>query len=331
MMRRIGRFLGRLFLILAVIAGGLYLFGPYEDAELKAEFDPRVFGEGVQVYFESTESAFDDITPGTEKRVVWQPGFKEQRTPFSIVYLHGFSASSEEIRPVPDRVADALGANLVFARLTGHARSGAAMAEATVADWMMDTAEALAAGRAVGEKVIVISTSTGGTLAAAAALDPEMSKDVAGMVFVSPNFEINNPLAPLLTWPAARYWLPVLAGADRSFEPANEMQATFWTTAYPSVATMPLAALVQAVRRLDFAQTDIPALFWFSMEDRVVGAGVTAEIAGNWGGPVQVVAPELGEGDDPYHHVVMGDILSPGQTDVGVEGILAWVLALGAG
>ena len=44
------------------------------------------------------------------------------------------------------------------------------MAEATASGWMQDMAEGLAAARAVGDKVMVISTSTGGTLAAAAAL-----------------------------------------------------------------------------------------------------------------------------------------------------------------
>ncbi|MGR3616742.1 MAG: alpha/beta hydrolase [Paracoccaceae bacterium] len=328
-MRRVGRFLGRAVLVLALICCGLYVFGPYEDDDLNTAFEPRKFGEGVQVYFESTESAFDDITPGTEKRVIWRDGFKEQRTPYSIVYLHGFSASSEEIRPVPDHLAQALDANLVFTRLAGHGRSGDAMADASVQAWMYDTAEALAAGRAVGEKVIVLSTSTGGTLAAAAALDAELSSDVAGIVFISPNFRIKNPLAPLLTWPAARYWLPMLAGAERSFEARKEGQERFWTTRYPSVATMPLAALVQAVRNMDFGQATVPALFWYSPNDGVVSAEETNRIAENWGGAVTVVHPELVEGDDAYSHVVAGDILSPGQTDIAVQGILEWLQSIG--
>jgi hypothetical protein len=73
-MRRVGRFLGRAVLVLALICCGLYVFGPYEDDDLNTAFEPRKFGEGVQVYFESTESAFDDITPGTEKRVICGTG-----------------------------------------------------------------------------------------------------------------------------------------------------------------------------------------------------------------------------------------------------------------
>jgi len=131
-MRRLIRVLFQIITVLSVAVIAFWLFGPREKVDLTADFDPRKFGEGVQVYFESVESGFDDITPGVEKRVIWQDGFKEQRTPVSILYVHGFSATSEEIRPVPDRLADALGANLVYTRLTGHGRGGDAMAEATV-------------------------------------------------------------------------------------------------------------------------------------------------------------------------------------------------------
>ncbi|CAN0582233.1 unnamed protein product, partial [Ectocarpus sp. 12 AP-2014] len=179
-----------LFLLLGLFAGGalFWALAPREPVALRADFEPRRFGEGVQVYFESVESAFDDITPGVEKRVVWADGFYERRTPVSVVYIHGFTATSEEIRPVPDRVAGALGANLFFTRLAGHGRPGDALRDVTAVDWVADTAEALAAGRAVGDKVVIIATSTGGTLAALAALEPEMFKDVAALILVSPNF-----------------------------------------------------------------------------------------------------------------------------------------------
>ena len=122
---------------------------------------------GVDAYFDKVEADIPNLRPAARKRVVWAGG-KGERTPLSVVYLHGFSASAEEIRPVPDRVAEALGANLIYTRFKGHGRDGDAMAEARVRDWMADTAEALAAGRAVGEEVLVIATSTGASIATAA-------------------------------------------------------------------------------------------------------------------------------------------------------------------
>ena len=58
-----------------------------------------------------------------------------------------------------------LGANLFYTRLTGHGQDGAAMAEGSVNAWINDYAEAMAIGRAIGDKVVVIGTSTGASLA----------------------------------------------------------------------------------------------------------------------------------------------------------------------
>ncbi|WP_425045580.1 alpha/beta hydrolase [Primorskyibacter sp. S87] len=328
-MRAFGKLLGRILMLLAAVGGLLWWFGPYEDVDLSPEFDHRRFGEGVQVYFESVESAYAKLVPGVEKRVIWQDGFKEQRTPYSVVYLHGFSASSEEIRPVPDRIAEALGANLVYARLEGHGLDGDALASATASGWMRDTAETLAAGRAVGEKLVVISTSTGGTLAAAAALHPELSRDVAALIFVSPNFGVNDPNAWVLTLPAARHWLPMVLGGERTFEAANEAQATYWTNAYSWSALAPMAALVKAVVALDFRQAGIPALFRISDSDTVVRPDLTHHIAGLWGADATVHVVEMGEGDDPSSHVIAGDIMSPGQTDIAVKDMLMWLAQIG--
>ncbi|MBY6055602.1 alpha/beta hydrolase [Leisingera daeponensis] len=327
-MRRFGRSLGRGLLGLALTAAGLWGFGPYEEVDLGASFDARKFGEGVEVYFESVESRFKDITPGVEKRVVWA-GQAETRTPVSVLYIHGFSATSEEIRPVPDRVAQALGANLVFTRLTGHGRSGAAMLDGSPKAWMQDTAEALAAAAQVGELVVVIANSTGATLAAVAALDAELSKTIDAMVLMSPNFGLNTVFAPLLTWPAARYWLPPLAGQEIELPVRSEEYGRFWTTRYPSAAVMPLAALLKTVRGMDFSRTGVPVLFWYSDGDKVVRPDLTAGIAAQWGGTVTVHLVPPGLADDAHGHVLAGDVVSPSQTQATVDGILNWLKTQG--
>lgn len=323
------RIFAAIILLFVIVILGLWMFLPREPADLRTKFDPRKFGEGVQVYFESIESRFDDITPGVEKRVEWADGGYERRTPYSIVYIHGFSATSEEIRPVPDKIADALGANLVYTRLAGHGRSGAAMSDASVAAWMLDVAEALAAGRAVGEKVIVISTSTGGTLAAAAALDADLSEDIAGMIFVSPNFAVNDPMAFMLGWPGLRVWAPWLIGEERAFEPRTDSHAKYWTHRYPTEALAPMGALLKEVQALDFSGVDLPALFWFSENDTVVSPDATEDMMRRWGGDVSVERVSVGPSDDPNSHVVAGDILSPEQTERTVEGMLSWLAEQG--
>lgn len=327
-MHRFGRALGRGLLALAVPVVALTVFGPYEDVDLTASFDARKFGEGVQVYFESVESRYGDITPGAQKRVVWA-GQAETRTAVSVLYIHGFSATSEEIRPVPDRVAEALGANLVFTRLTGHGRSGAAMLEATPKAWMQDTAEALAAAAQVGERVVVIANSTGATLASVAALDAGLAQNIDALVLMSPNFGLNTAFAPLLTWPAARYWLPPLAGQEIELPVRSEAFGRFWTTRYPSRAVLPMAAMLKSVRGMDFSKTDVPALFWYSDGDKVVRPDITGEVAAAWGGPVAVNLVPPGAADDVHGHILAGDIVSPSQTQATVDGILNWLKTQG--
>ena len=245
-----------------------------------------------------------------------------------MIYVHGFSASSEEVRPLPDRVAEALGANLYFTRLAGHGRDAAAMAEPELADWMADMAEAMAIGRRIGSRVLVIATSTGGTLSTLMAADPEMSEGLAGLALISPNYRVANPAGRILTWPGAEWWGPLIAGRERGFEPVNEAQARYWTERYPTVSVLPMAAAVAEARAIDHAALDVPALFIFSPEDRVVDAGATRHVAEVWGGASETEIVRPGPGTDPFNHVLAGDILSPALTDPITERILQWARTL---
>ena len=185
----------------------------------------------------------------------------------------------------------------------------------------------MAAARAAGDRIVVLSTSTGGTLVTALAQDAEIMAGTEGLIFVSPNYALNNPLAPLLSWPAARHWMPMLAGERRSFEPMNADHGKYWTTEYPSTAVFPMVGLIDAVAEMDHGAHNITALFWYAKADAVVRADVTDTVAAAWPDST-VVTPVMGPGDDPFAHVIAGDILSPGQTDAAVAGMLDWIRGL---
>lgn len=326
-MRKLGKALGRILLVVLVLGGMAWVTAPEEPVDRRVDFDPAVIGPDIPAYLAASEARFGDIRPGVEKRVSWAgaPGVK---TPIAVVYVHGFSATSEEIRPVPDRVAAALGANLYFTRLTGHGRAGDAMAEATAGGWIEDMAEAMAIGRRIGERVLVISTSTGATLAAIAATDPVLSEGMAGVILVSPNFGIANPAAKILDLPWARVWGPLLAGERRSFPPSNPAHGQFWTTDYPTLALFPMAALIREAKAQDYARATLPVLLIYSPNDSVIDVAAIPAIRDAWGGPVQEEQRIMGPGDDPNSHVIAGDILSPGQTGPTVDLILAWARGL---
>ena len=326
-MRRFGKWLGRLIILLMLIVAGAWAFVPQDPVDRTISFGAASIGPDIDLWLADREKAYADIVPGTEKRVIWA-GAKGAKTPLAVIYIHGFSATSEEIRPVPDQVARTLGANLFYTRLAGHGRGGDPMATATAGDWLEDTAEALAIGGRLGDRVLVIATSTGATLAAYGAVDPALSANIAGIVMVSPNFGVKPAAAKILDLPAARYWGPIVAGATRSFNPVNADHAKYWTTQYPTTALFPMAALVRDAKTLDLSAAKTPLMVIYSPRDSVVDAEKTLTAVKGWGGTVRLEAREIAAGDDPYFHVIAGDILSPGQTAGTTALILDWAKGL---
>jgi alpha-beta hydrolase superfamily lysophospholipase len=310
-------------LILVVVAVILVL-GPREAVDGSLKFSADALGSDLDGYLAAAEAKIPEVKDTASKRILWANPAVRNKTEYSVVYVHGFSGALEELRPVPDDVADTLGANLFFTRLKGHGRNGEAMAEARVVDWREDMAEAMEIGRRIGDKVIVIGTSTGGTLATLAAFDARMNKQLAGLALISPNFGVQSPGAFLLTQPYSRKYLPWLLGPERSWKPANAEFAQHWTTRYPTEALVPMAALVKYVRALDMESARIPALFAYSNEDRVVRPERTREVYERWGGPKKELVVTLGPDDDASHHVIAGRIASPSQTERLTEEILSW-------
>lgn len=328
-MDRLWRRVGQGLAALAVLLALAFAFGPREPLDLAPGFDAATPGDDLDAWLAASEAAAGAVPPAMQKRIYWA-GPKGARTDWTVVYLHGFSASSEEIRPVPDLVAQGLGANLYYTRLAGHGLGPAAMAGPTAHDWMNDVAEALAIGRRLGERVLVIATSTGGTLAAEAALQPDLAQDMDAIVFVSPNFGLNSPFAGVPTWPFARRWLPLILGRQRCLDPLNELHARFWTLCYPTEAILPMAALTADAAAADYRGVTLPALFLFSRRDRVVAPEATEVVAARWGGAATVEAVTLAPGDDPWSHIIAGDILSPSRTRATADRILGWVAGLPA-
>jgi len=326
-MRKFGKILGRVLLWGIIALAAVYVLGPVEPVDRTITFDPASLPQDLDAYLAQEEAKLPDIRHGTEKHIFWN-GDAGQKTPLAVVYLHGFSASRQEISPVAENVAKALGANLFMTRLAGHGRSDAAMAEPMAGTWINDTAEAMAIGRRIGERVLVIATSTGGTLAAIAATDPVLSQDVAGMVMISPNFGIAPLPTFLLGLPWVRQWGPLVAGETQSFKPANEKTALYWNTSYPTVAAVPMAALVRHAVRLDYSTVKIPALFLFSPKDQVVDPDATERVVAAWGGAKEEQYPVLTAKDDPNRHVITGDIRSPDQTAKFVSWIVDWAKGL---
>ncbi|WP_226925939.1 carboxylesterase [Meridianimarinicoccus sp. MJW13] len=316
---------------LAILAWGtlalLDWIGPTEPADLATEFDPAQLGADLDVWLAEQEAQVANLRDNAAKEIVWagEPG---GQTPLSVVYIHGFSATKAELRPLPDMVAASLGANLYLTRLPGHGRDSAAMGEPEVNDWMTDVAEALAIGASLGERVIVMGNSTGATLAVAAAADPALNAQMAGLVLMSPNFGAAGLKGRAIEWPLINSWGRLVIGDTYSFEPRNAGHAENWTTSYPFEAVARLGALSHKVRNMDLGAMTVPAIFFVSNEDQVIDPKLARRASADWGAPSELVPVVRVEGDDPSGHVLAGDILSPNKTAPIAERIVAWARGL---
>lgn len=251
------------------------------------------------------------LIDGTGKRVLWAGEAGEQR-PLALVYLHGFSATRQEIAPVPERIAAALGANLFETRLAGHGRQRQPLADIRAEDWLQDGIEALAVGRRLGERVILFGTSTGATLAAALADHPDFSA-VQGLVFLSPNFGVKDNAADRLTGPFGPQLARLLLGRERSWEAANAQQALYWSTRYPTAAVIEMMRLVDLARDSVKRATVPRALLVYSPSDQVIS--VPRALAAFDAMPAAEKARLILEGGaDGSQHVLAGDILAPDNT-----------------
>ncbi len=308
-------------IVLILLVVGFFL-GPRPDATTSVSFSPDDIGDDIDGYLAAAEKQVDNITKGAEKEIVWQDPQSKAKTPVSIVYLHGFSATKEEIRPVPDMIASQLGANLYYARLAGHGQTGEDFAKAKLSDWVTDTAEAIEIGHRLGEKTIVIGTSTGATLATWAASKPEFAEKISALVFVSPNFAVQGLSTDMANLPWAEVWMPMLAGRERSWEPANEAQAKWWTHSYPIEAIFPMMSLLKTVEAIDKSTIEVPALFIYSPEDMVIEPSYVTAAQSQWGGQSKAVAVDS---KSPSRHVIAGDILDPGNNQLVANTAIEWL------
>ncbi|GMV06595.1 MAG: hypothetical protein AMXMBFR53_28710 [Gemmatimonadota bacterium] len=281
----------------------------------------------VEAWLARGEGRVAGLRPGDGKAVVWADPEAPSHTPLAVVYLHGFSADRHEISPVPERVAAALGANLFLTRLTGHGRDGAALAEATALDWLQDTEEALAVGTRLGTRVVLVGASTGATLALWAAAQERWRERLAALVLVSPNLGPRDDSAEMLLWPWGGVLARLAVGSERCFPPLNEGQARHWTTCYPTRALLPMMALVDHVRGLDPGGIRAPLLVLYAPHDQVVDARRTEALFPLLGSRRKELLVVEGS-DDPAHHVLAGDIVSPGTTDAVVTLVVDFLKSL---
>ncbi|MEO7992339.1 MAG: alpha/beta hydrolase [Chryseolinea sp.] len=239
---------------------GLYFIG---SKPKKPKFDPTPItvpadAAALEQYVADNESKHV-IKPNNEARIVWNDSTK-QKTEYAVVYLHGFSASQIEGDPIHRRFAKDFGCNLYLSRLADHGIDTTETLMLFTADRFWESAkEALAIGKQLGNKVILVSTSTGGTVALM--LAAQYPDDVHALINLSPNIAINDPAAFLLNDPWGLKIARLVMGGNYRVTDASEEHAKFWNKKYRLESLTELEELTEsAMTKKTFAKIKQPSL-----------------------------------------------------------------------
>ncbi len=259
----------RLTYSLAVIAllAIVYYTGPKPAKPVYDKILNSIVAEpAVLEHFIAAKERLHNVKPDNEARIVWADS-NRQKTEYAVVYLHGFSASQKEGDPVHRRFAETFGANLYLARLADHGiDTTETLLNFTAERFWNSAKEALAIGKAIGNKVILITTSTGGTVALM--LAAEYPNEVYAMINLSPNIAINDPAAFLLNDPWGLQIARLVLGGKYREWIADPVRAQYWNNKYRLESLVQLESLVESSMTDEtFAQVKQPCLTLYYYKD----------------------------------------------------------------
>lgn len=257
-------------LLIPVVLIVAYTAGPNPSTPVYTKDLPAVPAEPLALtqYIQQREAAHR-LKPDNEARIIWANDSLKTKTEYALVYLHGFTASQAEGDPVHRNIAKKFGCNLYLSRLAEHGiDTTEPMINLTAENYWASAKEALAIGRQLGNKVILVGCSTGGTLALKLAADyPE----IASLVLLSPNIEINDPNAWLLNNPWGLQIARMVTGSKYlDSKDTRDIYRKYWTYHYRIEAAVALEELLETTMNKEtFKQVTQPVLLLYYYKDKV--------------------------------------------------------------
>lgn len=260
----------RYLLALIVVLVVAYLAGPKFPKPLISDKLPVIDVQisNAETYIRNKEAGLK-IKPDNGSRIVWADDSLKSKTTYCLLYLHGFSASWYEGNPVHIDFARRYGMNLYMPLLAAHGIDTTEALIGMTPDRLYESAkEALVVAQSLGEKIILMSTSTGGTLSLKLASEfPELME---GLILLSPNVAINNPAAFLLCKPwGLQIARSVYKGNYRvtNTDFASE-DCRYWNCKYRLEAIVYLQQLVESTMTKEtFAKVDKPVFLGYYFKD----------------------------------------------------------------
>lgn len=257
------KWFGIILLVLIIV----YFLGPQPGTPKLTNDLPTVPASSIALeeYIRNNEAAHQ-LKADNEARILWLNDSLKAATEYAVVYLHGFSASQEEGDPVHYTFAQKFGCNLFLARLAEHGIDTTEPLLNFTAEKCWNSAkQAYAIGKQLGKKVILMATSTGGTVALKLAAEyPE----IAGLILLSPNIAINDPNAWLLN----NHWgleiARLVKGKYNTAKDTTPLYSQYWNNKYRMEATVQLEELLETtMKESTFKKVKQPTLLLYYYKD----------------------------------------------------------------
>lgn len=237
----------------------------------------------------NAEKTHLNLRENNEARIVWADDSLKSKTPYSVIYLHGFSASQGEGAPMHEDFAKRYGCNLYLARLYGHGlNEEEALLDWTPEKFIASAKQAIAIGEQLGEKVIVMGTSTGCTASLYLASG---NPKIHSLINYSPNIDVANEDAWLLTQQWGLQMGRYVNGSNYHSWVPNEGTANLVTYKYRLEAVVALKSLIDATMTEEVFNKITQPLFmgyWYKNEktqDKVVSVNRMLEMFDQLGTP----------------------------------------------
>ena len=244
----------------------IYFLGPQPAKPELNDVLPAVASiNALDSYIKAMEAPHK-IKPNNQAKIIWADSSQSQ-TEYALVYLHGFSASQMEGDPVHQNIAKQFNCNLYLARLAEHGIDTTEDLMNLTADQYWESAKlAYAIGKQIGKKVILMSTSTGGTLALQLA---SVYPEIAGLILYSPNIEVFNPSAPLLDNPwGLQIGRAVLKSNYVDIKYKDSAYPKYWNSHYRIEGVVALQNLLEAtMTEATFKKIHQPTLALYYYKD----------------------------------------------------------------
>lgn len=241
----------KLFLVLfslAMVIAIVYMLGPkVEKQELIVHYPevPTRVNE-LMDYIKTREDTVIGLKEGNEAYIQWADESNPRKTPYSIVYIHGFGASPMEGDPVHRFLAEHFGANLYVTRLPEHGIRRENGMEYLSAQALVDAAgEAFQIGKSLGDEVIVVGTSMGGALTLILA---SQQPDIKAVVLYSPAIRDNGGRLEGLFSPWQQWIMEKTMMKNKVIHQNREGEkAAYWSEDYHMNAYESLAVLLYSM------------------------------------------------------------------------------------